>query len=162
TLRDPDMVARLRDLAPAAIAVVAYGEILRPAVLDMPPAGCLNLHPSLLPRWRGPPPIPAAILAGDTATGVGVMRLDPGLDRGPLLAQERADIRPDDTTQTLGDRLAEQGAALLVATLGTVLRGEAVVRPQPAEGVTICRLLCKEDGRLDWTQPAVALEPQVR
>src|SRR5207302_7543253 len=80
TLRDPAVVARLQELAPAAIVVVAYGEILRPAVLDLPPAGCLNLHPSLLPRWRGPTPIPAAILAGDSATGVSVIRMDPGMD----------------------------------------------------------------------------------
>lgn len=162
TLRDPAVPARLAALAPAAIVLVAYGELLRRAVLEIPLTGCLNLHPSLLPRWRGPTPINAAILAGDPVTGVSVIRMDRGMDRGPLLAQEPAPIHPDDTAATLGARLAEQGAELLTATLARVLRGEAGAWPQPAAGVTICRLLTKEDGRLDWAAPAVALERQVR
>ncbi len=162
TLRDPAVTADLRARAPAAIVVAAYGEILRPAVLDLPRAGCINLHPSLLPRWRGPTPIPAAILAGDAETGVSIIRMDPGMDSGALLAQERAPILPDDTAAALGARLAEQGAALLVRTLAAVLRGEVTPQPQPAEGVTICRLLHKEDGALDWSAPAEQLDRQVR
>lgn len=162
TLRDPAVVDRLRGLAPAAIVVFAYGEILRRAILDLPPYGCLNLHPSLLPRWRGPTPINAALLAGDPETGVSIIRMDPGMDSGPLLAQETAAIQPDDTAATLGDRLGAQGAVLLAATLARHLRGATVERPQPSDGVTICRLLTKEDGRMDWTQPAAALERQVR
>jgi len=162
TLRDPAVVAALRALAPAAIVVFAYGEILRRAILDLPPYGCLNLHPSLLPRWRGPTPINAAILAGDRVTGVSIIRMDPGMDSGPLLAQERAPLLPDDTAATLGARLAEQGAALLVTTLSRHLRGATVAQPQPAAGVTVCRLLDKADGQLDWRQPAAALDRQVR
>ncbi len=162
TLRDPAVVEELRALAPAAIVVFAYGEILRHAVLDLPPHGCLNLHPSLLPRWRGPTPINAAILAGDHVTGVSIIRMDSGMDSGPLLAQEEAPILPDDTAATLGARLAEQGAALLTTTLGRHLRGATVAQPQPAAGVTVCRLLDKAAGQLDWQQPAAALDRQVR
>ncbi|HUS16964.1 MAG TPA: methionyl-tRNA formyltransferase [Chloroflexia bacterium] len=162
TLRDPAVVERIRALAPAAIVVVAYGEILRPAVLDVPAHGCLNLHPSLLPRWRGPTPMNAAILAGDTKTGVSVIQMDAGMDSGPLLAQEEAPLYPNDTTASLSARLAEHGARLLAETVGQVLRGAAIPRPQPAQGMTICRLLRKEDGRLDWTAPAAELERQVR
>jgi methionyl-tRNA formyltransferase len=162
TLRDPAVLERIREAGPAAIAVVAYGEILRPAVLETPPHGCLNLHPSLLPRWRGPTPINAAILAGDTTTGVSVIRMDPGMDTGPLLAQEAAPIAPDDTAATLGARLAEQGANLLAEALARILDGADDARPQGEVGVTVCRLLRKEDGRLDWTAPAIALERQVR
>ncbi len=162
TLRDPAAIDHLRALAPAAIVVFAYGEILRRAVLDLPPYGCINLHPSLLPRWRGPTPINAALLAGDPITGVSIIRMDPGMDSGPLLAQESAAIFPTDTAATLGDRLGEQGALLLAATLARHLRGETVEQPQSSAGVTICRLLTKEDGHLDWTQPAAALERQVR
>ncbi len=162
TLRDPAVVEGLRALAPAAIVVFAYGEILRRAVLDLPAYGCLNLHPSLLPRWRGPTPINAAILAGDASTGVSIIRMDSGMDSGPLLAQEEAPIYPDDSAATLGARLAEQGATLLAATLAQRLRGETVEQPQAAEGVTVCRLLDKADGQLDWRQPAATLERQVR
>ncbi len=162
TLRDPAVVDALRALDPAAIVVFAYGEILRRAILDLPPYGCLNLHPSLLPRWRGPTPINAAILAGDRVTGVSIIRMDPGMDSGPLLAQEEAPILPADTAATLGARLAEQGATLLATTLAQHLRGATVAQPQAAAGVTVCRLLDKADGHLDWGQPAAALDRQVR
>jgi methionyl-tRNA formyltransferase len=162
TLRDPAVVARIRDLAPAAIVVVAYGEILRPSVLDIPPHGCLNLHASLLPRWRGAIPINAAILAGDTQTGVSIIRMDRGMDTGPLLAQERAPLLPRDTAGTLGRRLAEQGAALMEKTLPGVLSDSIKPWPQSSEGVTICRPLRKEDGRLDWHASAEYLDRQIR
>ncbi|MGI8586917.1 MAG: methionyl-tRNA formyltransferase [Chloroflexia bacterium] len=162
TLRDPAAVEQIRQENPAAIVVVAYGEILRRTVLEIPPYSCLNLHPSLLPRWRGPTPINAAILEGDATTGVSVIRMDAGMDSGPLLAQELAPVAPDDTAATLGARLAKQGADLLAETLACVLRGEARAQPQPTEGVTVCRLLSKEDGRMEWTRPAAALERQVR
>jgi methionyl-tRNA formyltransferase len=162
TLRDPDVVARIRDLAPAAIVVVAYGELLRQSVLDIPPHGCLNLHASRLPRWRGAIPINAAILAGDTETGVSIILMDRGMDTGPLLAQEWMQILPRDTTGTLGKRLSEQGAALLEKTLPGVLNGAIKPWPQPNEDVTICRPLRKEDGRLDWHASAEYLDRQIR
>ena len=162
TLRDAAVIDELRALAPAAIVVFAYGEILRRAVLELPPHGCLNLHPSLLPRWRGPTPINAAILAGDPVTGVSIILMDHGMDSGPLLAQEEAHILPTDTAATLGARLADQGADLLATTLAQHLRGATLAQPQPEAGVTVCHLLDKAAGQLDWQQPAVALDRQVR
>src|SRR4051812_43386092 len=123
TLRDPAVVEQLRALAPEVIVVVAYGELLRRAVLTLPPHGCVNVHPSLLPRWRGPVPVQAALLAGDPETGVSIMLLDAGMDSGPVLAQVREPIGPSDTAATLGTRLAQRGADLLVATLPGWLTG---------------------------------------
>ncbi|HMA33210.1 MAG TPA: methionyl-tRNA formyltransferase [Chloroflexia bacterium] len=162
TLRDPAVVDRIRDLAPDLIVVVAYGEILRPAVLDLPRHGCVNLHPSLLPRWRGPTPINAAIREGDTTTGVSVIRMDRGMDSGPLLAQEQAPVRPTDTAATLGARLAEQGAALLATTVARVLAGTITAWPQAEAEAKTCRLLHTADGQIDWRDEAAAIERQVR
>jgi methionyl-tRNA formyltransferase len=161
-LRDPEVVAGLRALAPAVIVVVAYGELLRREILDLAPHGCVNLHPSLLPHWRGPTPIPAAILAGDTVTGVTVMLLDRGMDSGPILAQASEPIAAHDTAATLGARLAAKGAALLAATLPRWLGGTLTPQPQDPAGVTVCPLLTKEDGWLDWARPAEELARQVR
>jgi methionyl-tRNA formyltransferase len=161
-LRDPAAFAELAALAPELIVVAAYGQILRPEVLNLPRFGCINVHASLLPRWRGAAPIAAAILAGDTITGVTIMLMDPGMDTGPILAQQTEPIRPDDTAATLGARLARVGADLLMRTLPDYLAGRIRPQPQPEEGVTVCRPLTKEQGRMDWTLPATTLARMVR
>lgn len=155
-------VERLAVWEPEVIVVAAFGQILRRDVLQLPPHGCLNVHPSLLPRWRGAAPVPAAILAGDTVTGVTIMHMDEGLDTGPILSQREEPIRPDDTWGTLEKRLARVGAHLLVETLHPYLMGDLEARPQPEEGATYARQLCKGDGRLDWSRSAVDLDRQVR
>ncbi len=162
TLRPPETVAELAALRPDVIVVAAFGMILRPAVLAIPPKGCLNVHASLLPRHRGASPISAAILAGDPVTGVTIMLMDEGMDTGPILAQATTEIRPDDTAGTLGERLARQGADLLAATLPMWLAGEIHPQPQPAEGATVCRPLRKEQGQIEWMRPAVEIERMVR
>ena len=162
TLRSSDALDRLREWSPEAIVVAAFGQILTSDVLELPPHGCLNVHPSLLPRWRGPAPVPAAIMAGDEVTGVTIMKLDVGVDTGPILSQREVPIRPDDTAATLLARLSHIGAELLVETLPPYLSGEIVPQPQPETGVTISQELEKEDGRLDWTRSAVALGRQIR
>ncbi|MFZ5917749.1 MAG: methionyl-tRNA formyltransferase [Chloroflexota bacterium] len=162
TLRAPEAVARLRALAPHLIVVVAFGQILRPDVLGIPPHGCLNVHGSLLPRHRGPAPVAAAILAGETGSGVTLMRLDAGMDTGPILAQAACPILPDDTTASLGARLSCLGADLLIETLPRWLAGEITPRPQDEAQATYCRLMSKADGRLNWDNPAAYLARQVR
>jgi methionyl-tRNA formyltransferase len=161
SLRLPEAVAHLAAWKPDVIVVAAFGQILRQDVLDLPPHGCLNVHASLLPRWRGNP-IAAAILAGDEVTGVTIMRMDAGLDTGPILAQREERIRPDDTRGTLEERLARLGAGLLLDTLPPYLAGDLLPQPQPEEGVTVARQLRKEDGWLDWSRSAVELDRQVR
>ena len=162
TLRDPEAVEKLRALSPTVIVVAAFGQILSPDVLAIPSRGCLNVHASLLPRWRGAAPIPAAILAGDEETGVTIMLLDEGMDTGPILAQASLPIRPEDTTGSLTERLATLGADLLIATLPHWLAGEIQPRPQDHSQATMCRPLRKEEGRLDWSRPAIELERRVR
>jgi methionyl-tRNA formyltransferase len=162
SLRAPEAVDQLATWEPEAIVVVAFGQILPENVLDLPPHGCLNVHASLLPRWRGAAPVAAAILAGDEVTGVTIMRMDAGLDTGPILAQREGPIRPDDTQATLEKRLARLGATLLVETLSAYLEGALLPRPQPEEGVTYAGQLRKEDGHLDWSLPAVELDRRVR
>jgi methionyl-tRNA formyltransferase len=161
-LREPEAMAQLTAWAPDLIVAAAFGQLLRPAVLGLPPRGCLNVHASLLPRYRGASPIAAAILAGEAETGVTIMKMDEGLDTGPTLARRAEPIRPDDTTQTLSERLAEVGAALLVEILPGYLTGQ--ITPQPQEGAfaTFAPQLKKEDGHLDFTRPAVELERRVR
>lgn len=162
TLRSPEVVAELAALRPDVIVVAAFGMILRPNVLAIPPKGCINVHASLLPRYRGAAPIAAAILAGDSVTGVTIMLMDEGMDTGPILAQATMEIRPDDTAGTLGERLARQGADLLAVTLPMWLAGELDPQPQPAEGATVCRPLRKEQGQIDWTRPAAEIQRMVR
>lgn len=145
----------------ADVAVVAaYGLILPQAVLDAPKHGCLNIHASLLPRWRGAAPIQRALLAGDAETGITIMQMDVGLDTGAALLKEATAITPADTGQTLHDRLSEIGGRLIVDALARLDRLTPV--PQPAEGVTYAAKLTKDEGRLDWTKPAAALARQVR
>ncbi len=162
SVRKPETVAELAALRPDVIVVAAYGKILPPEVLTLPPKGCVNVHASLLPRHRGAAPIVAAILAGDTITGTTIMLMDEGMDTGPILAQATLEIRPDDTAITLGQRLARQGAELLAATLPMWLAGEIHPQPQPEEGATVCRPIRKEHGRIDWTRPAIEIERMVR
>ena len=162
TLRTAEPLARLVDWRPDLIVVAAFGQILRRPVLRLPPYGCLNVHASLLPRYRGAAPISAAILAGDPVTGVTIMRMDEGMDTGPILAQAQCPIAADDTTASLTAKLAELGSQLLIETLPAWLAGEIAARPQDDAQATYCRPLSKEDGCLDWTQPATYLDRQVR
>ncbi len=161
-LKDPETVAALSALGPDAAVVAAYGKFLPRVVLDIFPRGALNLHPSLLPRWRGASPIPAAILAGDTETGVTVMLVDEGMDSGPVLAQERVPILDDDDGETLSERLAAQGAELTAATLQRWLDGEIEATPQDESAATLTKRLTREDGRIDWTDEAARIARQVR
>jgi methionyl-tRNA formyltransferase len=160
--RDPQFIEQLRALAPDLVVVAAYGQILPEALLDIPPLGCLNVHTSLLPKYRGAAPIQWAILNGDTQTGVTIMKMDAGLDTGAILNQEPTVILPEDNAQTLHDRLARIGSTLLVQTIPMYARGEIVPRRQPAEGVSYARKITREDARLDWSQPATVLSNKVR
>jgi methionyl-tRNA formyltransferase len=161
-LRNPEAMLPLQAWAPDLIVVAAFGQILRPDVLSLPKWGCINIHGSLLPRGRGAAPIQAAILAGDQETGITIMKMDPGVDTGPILSQRAIPISPEDTVGTLFEKLAPIGAELLLATLPRYFSGELQPQPQPAEGITYVPVLKKEDGRLDFTQPAAALERRVR
>lgn len=152
----------LRDLRPDLLVVAAYGLILPPAVLAIPPLGSLNVHASLLPRWRGAAPITYALLEGDAVTGVTIMLMDAGMDTGPILTQAEAQIRPDETTATLSERLARLGADELRAMLPRWAAGEITPQAQPETGVTYTRLIRKEDGAIDWTRSAVDIERAVR
>jgi len=163
TLRQPEAVAHLAAWEPDVIVVAAFGQILRQDVLDLPPYGCLNVHASLLPCWRGAAPVAAAIRAGDAVTGVTILRMDAGLDTGPILEQsEPVKIEPDDTRAELKKRLAQEGADLLIRILPAYLAGDLVPQPQPEEGVTHAPRLRKEDGRIDWHASAVELDRHVR
>jgi methionyl-tRNA formyltransferase len=161
-LREPEAMARLEAWAPELIVVAAFGQILRPAVLDLPARGCLNVHASLLPRHRGAAPIAAAILAGDAETGITIMRMDPGLDTGPILAQRSLAIETTDTSGTLAKRLAPLGATLLVEVIPDYLAGRLLPIPQDGSLATYAPQLKKEDGKLDFTRPAYDLERRVR
>lgn len=161
-LKAPEAVAELAALRPDVIVVAAFGQILRPAVLDLPPYGCINVHASLLPRWRGAAPVQAAILAGDQVTGSTIMRMDPGMDTGPILAQAALAIAPDDSGGALTKRLAQQGADLLIETLPRWLAGEITPQPQDASLATLCRPLRKEQGLIEWTRPAAEIALAVR
>ncbi|NPA90256.1 MAG: methionyl-tRNA formyltransferase [Chloroflexi bacterium] len=162
TLRTPEAQEPLRAWRPDVIVVAAFGLILPKAVLDIPPYGNLNVHASLLPRWRGAAPIPAAILAGDEETGVTIMLMDEGVDTGPILAQRAEPILPDDTSETLSRRLAYLGADLLMDTLPRWLRGEIQPQPQDERQATYAPMLKKKDGWIDWHRPASYIERQVR
>lgn len=160
-LRAPEAIAELLALAPELAVLADYGQIVPAPLLDLP-LGALNLHPSALPRWRGASPIPATIAAGDDDTAVTLMRMDAGLDTGPLVAQERVPLVGHETAPELERHLADLAAALLDRSLGPWLAGEIPAVPQPADGVTLTRPLRRADGRLDPTRPALALERLVR
>ncbi len=161
-IRSPESMAQLQMWAPDLIVVTAFGQILRPAVLDLPAYGCVNVHGSLLPRWRGPAPIQAAILAGDQETGITIMKMDPGVDTGPILSQRKLPIGSDDTGGSLFEKMAPLGAELLMETLRGYINGEILPQPQSEQGATYAAMLKKEDGLLDLTKPAIELERRVR
>ncbi|MEM1417225.1 MAG: methionyl-tRNA formyltransferase [Myxococcota bacterium] len=161
-VRDGALAAKLRELELDVAVVVAYGRILPRAVLDAPRMGCVNVHGSVLPRWRGAAPIQYALVAGDDASGVTLMRMDEGMDTGPMIAVRTTPITADDDASSLGERLAGLGAALLEAELPAYVRGERPPQPQPEEGVTHAALLSKEDGRLDLREPAPRCHDRVR
>ena len=161
-LRQPEAMEQLRLWNPELIVVAAFGQILRKDVLELPAYGCINVHASLLPRWRGAAPINAAILHGDEVTGVTIMNMDAGLDTGPMLAQRSIRIAPDDTAGSLFEKLSHLGADLLIETLPGYLAGKIQPVPQPEEGMTYAPMLKKEAGQLDFTQPAGELERRVR
>lgn len=161
-LTPPEEVARLRALAPDVIVVVAYGKILRREVLELPRLGCVNIHSSLLPRWRGASPIQTAILAGDSVSGVTTMLMAEGLDSGDLLLQATTPISAEDTATTLHDRLADLGAQLILPTLSGLQRNDLKGIPQDDAGVTFAPKLTKEMEHLDPTKPAVELDRRIR
>ena len=155
--RDENFLGELKKLAPDLILVAAYGQILPPAILDLPRHGCLNVHTSLLPKFRGASPIQAALLHDERETGVTIMRMDIGLDTGPILTQRTTEILDTDNAQILHDRLAQLGAELLVETIPDYVAGKISPRPQPAAGVSHCGKINKADGQLDWNLPARVL-----
>ena len=160
--RDPGLLARLTELAPDACPVIAYGALLPEPLLAVPPHGWLNVHYSLLPRWRGAAPVQRAILAGDTETGVTVIRLVPAMDAGPVLAAETTPIGEAETAGELLARLTPLGARLLAEVLDGLAAGTARAVAQPAEGITVAPKLTVDDARLDWTLPAAHLARVVR
>ena len=162
TLRDAALQAKLRALVADAMVVAAYGLILPAEVLAIPRHGCLNIHASLLPRWRGAAPIQRAIEAGDAETGITIMQMDEGLDTGPMLLAEREPIRADDTGGSLHDRLAVLGARAIVAALDRLREGTLRAQPQPADGVTYAHKLSRADALIDWSQPARRIVDRVR
>jgi methionyl-tRNA formyltransferase len=161
-VRAPEFLAELRALAPGITVVVAFGQIFPRDLLALPRHGCVNLHASLLPRWRGAAPIQAAIAAGDPRTGVTTMQMEPGLDSGPVLLQEEVAIAPGETAGELSRRLAETGAALVVRTLEALERGALTPRPQDEALVTHAPRLTRESGRADFSLPARALADRLR
>lgn len=161
-VRRPEVVQQLRELAPAVIVVAAFGQILPPSVLSLPPYGCINVHGSLLPRHRGAAPVPAAILAGDKETGITIMLMDAGMDTGSILSQARLEIAPDDTTASLTEKLGHLGARLLLDTLPRWMAGEIAPQEQDHSQATYTRLLRREDGRIRWADSAEQIARQCR
>lgn len=161
-LKDKAAQAQLAAFAPDLIIVAAYGLILPPAVLDIPRLGCINIHASLLPRWRGAAPIQRALLAGDKETGVSIMQMEAGLDTGSIFSTLSSPIQPDDTTATLHDRLAKLGVEALLQCLPLITAGRATATPQDETRACYAAKIHKEESWLDWSLPAVVLERQVR
>lgn len=161
-LRDESFTAGLKSLGPDLIAVVAYGKILPPAVLSLPPKGCINLHASLLPKYRGAAPINRAIMNGEKETGVCTMLMDEGMDTGDKLICERVPIGEDDTAEDLARMLSEKGAAVLLKTIDLVVRDAIRPVPQDDSLATYAPVLKKEDGRVDWTRSGIEIKDQVR
>jgi methionyl-tRNA formyltransferase len=162
SLKAPPDAARVAAAQPDVLVVAAYGLILPPPVLEAAPQGALNIHASLLPRWRGAAPIQRALLAGDPETGISIMQMDAGLDTGPVLSQHPLAIAADDDAGSLHDKLAALGAEAIVATLAEVEASRARAIPQPASGATYARKIDKRETRLDWSRPALELERAVR
>jgi methionyl-tRNA formyltransferase len=162
TLRSGEAVAQLRSYRPEAVVVVAYGLILPKAILDVPPKSCLNLHASLLPRWRGAAPIQRAIMAGDKETGVMVMQMDEGLDTGPVALVERIPIGPDANAAEIHDKLSLAGADLMTRALAAHEGGTLVFTPQAEAGATYARKIDKAEARIDWAKPATEVHNLIR
>jgi methionyl-tRNA formyltransferase len=162
SLKDDEIFAQLEEMAADVIVVAAYGQILPPRVLNLPRHGCINVHASLLPRWRGAAPIQASILDGDRETGITIMKMDPGLDTGPILAQEAVPITSETTAGSLSETLSVLGGSLLIRTLKKYIKGAIQPRPQDDELATYAPMLRKADGRLDFNQTAEYLERQIR
>jgi methionyl-tRNA formyltransferase len=162
TLRDEAAQAALEELKPDLAVVAAYGLLLPRSILDAPRLGCINLHASLLPRWRGASPIQHAILAGDVESGVSIFEMEPSLDTGPVLTMERVPVPPDITAGLLHDKLALLAADLAVRVVDALAEGRVRTKPQPTEGVTYAPKLEKAQGRIDWSKPAAELERQLR
>jgi methionyl-tRNA formyltransferase len=162
SMKTPEEIEAFQALDLDAAVVVAFGQILVKAVLDAPREGCVNLHASLLPRWRGAAPIQRAIMAGDAVTGVQVMRMSEGLDEGPILMSEQVRIDSFDTAASLHDKLAEVGARILPIALGAIERGAARETPQSEEGVTYAKKIKSAEARIDWTRPAAEIDCHIR
>lgn len=161
-VREPEALALLRGYEPELIVVAAFGQILPKELLDMPQYGCINVHASLLPKYRGAAPIQWAILNGDAVTGVTIMRMDVGLDTGDMIAKAEVAITPQDTGGSLFDRLAETGAKLCVETIPSIVDGTAVYTPQDEQAATKVGQISKKDGLIDFTRSAAAIECQIR
>lgn len=160
--KDPQVIEQFQALDVDAAAVVAYGQILPQSALDAPQYGCLNLHASLLPRWRGAAPIQRAIMAGDATTGVQIQQMEAGLDTGPILLSELVPIKPDDTAASLHDRLMEAGALMWPRTLSALERGSLEAVPQTDDGVTYAHKISSEEARIDWSRSAAELANHIR
>jgi methionyl-tRNA formyltransferase len=160
SLKSPEDQAAFAALNADVAVVVAYGLILPQAILDAPRHGCLNIHASLLPRWRGAAPIHRAIMAGDAETGICIMQMEAGLDTGPVLLRQSTQIGPEDTTQDLHDRLSQMGASLILDALASLPR--LTPEPQPGEGITYATKIDKAEARIDWTRPATDIDRQIR
>jgi methionyl-tRNA formyltransferase len=160
--REPEFQERLRELAPDVVPVVAYGALVPPAALEIPKHGWVNLHFSLLPAWRGAAPVQHAVLHGDEVTGASVFELEAGMDTGPVYGTLTEQIRPTDTSGDLLDRLATEGAGLLVAVLDAIEAGAARAHPQPADGISLAPKLSVEDARVRWSDPAFAVDRRIR
>ena len=161
-IKDERAIVQIRELNPDVMVVAAYGQILPAAVLDAPRLACINVHASLLPRWRGAAPIQAAIAAGDNRTGITIMYVAPGLDTGDILLQQDTEIAPNDTGSTLHDRLATMAPALVLKALQLIERGEAPREPQDPEKATYAPKLTRDSGRIDWSEPAEIIERKIR
>ncbi len=162
TLKPDDAVARLAAENADVFVVVAYGKILAQRVLDLPRVSCVNVHGSILPRWRGASPIQASLLAGDDETGVSIMKMEAGMDTGPVYAALRTPIGERETAGELTDRLAALGAGLLVETLPKIASGDVAPVPQDVRRATTCPKIRREDGRVDWTRPAIEIVRRAR
>ncbi len=161
-LRDSGVFEQLQALQPDVMVVAAFGQILRQKVLDLPKFGCINVHASLLPRWRGAAPIQAVIRAGDAESGITIMKMDAGLDTGPMLGARAIPIAADETGQSLHDKLAALGGPLLIEVLGGYLRGEVTPLAQPQGELGYAAMLKKEDGLIDWSEPAEVVDRHIR
>lgn len=161
-MKDAAFHQALRAASADAIVVVAFGRILPKAILEIPPRGCINVHASLLPKYRGAAPIHWALIRGETETGVTIMQMDEGMDTGPVYRQETTPISPDETSETLSDRLAQMGAALLLRTLAEIESGAIRPSPQDSSRATLAPPIEKEAGRIDWSRPAVEIDRLVR